>query len=129
MRENEIAADIVDAAFKIHSSVGPGCLEKVYELLLAHELRKRGHHVETQVSVAIVYDELVVPDAMKIDLVVDDLVIVELKAVEELHDVCFKQVLTYLKFAKKRLGLLINFNCPRIKMGIHRLVNGLPDSK
>lgn len=81
MRENEIATDIVDAAFRVHSSVGPGCLEKVYELLLTHELRKRGHLVETQVSISVVYDELVVPDAMKIDLVVYELAVVEQKAV------------------------------------------------
>lgn len=128
MKENEIAQDIVDAAFRIHSHVGPGCLETAYEMLLTHELQKRGRTVEIQLPVAVEYDGVSIREAFRIDLLVDDCVVVELKAVEELHPVHFSQVLTYLKFSKKKLSLLINFNSRLFKKGVHRIVNGLEDN-
>lgn len=110
MTENEVAKIVVDAAYHIHVKMGPGLLESAYELILEHELRKRGLRVERQVAVSIVYDDLVVRDAFRADLIVEDLVIVELKSVEQMHPVYAKQLQTYLKLTGKRLGLLINFN-------------------
>jgi len=125
--ENRIAKQVVDAAFQIHSRLGPGLFESVYETVLAHELQKRGLRVARQVSIPIRYDDLVFKDAFRLDLLVDDLVIVELKSIEQLAPVHKKQVITYLKLAEKRLGLLINFGEILIKDGIVRLVNGLTD--
>jgi len=127
MTENEVAKIVVDAAYHIHTKVGPGLLESAYELILEHELRKRGLRVERQVAVPIVYDDLVVSDAFRADLIVEDLVILELKSVEQIHPVYAKQLLTYLKLTGKRLGLLINFNTRLIREGITRVANGLPD--
>lgn len=127
MTENEVAKIVVDAAYNIHTKVGPGLLESAYELILEHELRKRGLRVERQVAVPLVYDDLVVGDAFRADLIVEDLVILELKSVEQMHPVYAKQLLTYLKLTGKRLGLLINFNTRLIREGITRVVNGLPD--
>lgn len=127
MTENEVAKIVVDAAYQIHVKMGPGLLESVYETVLEHELRKRGLHVERQVPVSIVYDELVVSDAFRADLIVEDLVILELKSVEQMHPVYAKQLQTYLKLTGKRLGLLINFNTKLIRDGITRIANGLPD--
>ena len=117
-----LATDIVDSAFKVHKSLGPGLLECVYQTCLAHEIRLRGHQVRTQVPVAVTYEEVTLDAALRIDILVDDQVIVELKAVEALLPVFRAQVLTYLKLSGKRLGLLINFNVPLIKNGIRRVI-------
>lgn len=127
MTENEVAKIVVDAAYHIHVKMGPGLLESAYELILEHELRKRGLRVERQVAVSIVYDDLVVRDAFRADLIVEDLVIVELKSVEQMHPVYAKQLQTYLKLTGKRLGLLINFNTRLIREGITRVANDLPE--
>ncbi len=128
MHENEIAKEVVDSAYQIHTKLGPGLLESVYEVVLAHELRQRGLKVERQVPVTITYEGLRFDEGYRIDLMVEHLVIVELKSVDELRPVHKKQILTYLRLAKKRLGLLINFNTELIKDGTHRVVNGLTDS-
>ena len=127
MTENEVAKIVVDAAYHIHVKMGPGLLESAYELILEHELRKRGLRVERQVAVSIVYDDLVVRDAFRADLIVEDLVILELKSVEQMHPVYAKQLQTYLKLTGKRLGLLINFNTRLIRDGITRIANDLPE--
>ena len=125
MTENEIAKEIVDAAFKIHTTLGPGLLESVYEAVLAHELSKRGIQVERQKSLPVIYENTCLDEGFRADLMVSDQVIVELKSVEEIAPVHKKQLLTYLKLADKRLGLLINFGEVRIKDGITRIVNNL----
>ena len=125
MDENEIAKIIVDAAFQIHKRLGPGLLESVYEVVLAHELKKRGLRVKRQVPVAIVYDDIKFDVGFRADLIIEDKVIVELKSVENVVPVHKKQLLTYLRLADKRLGLLINFGAELIRDGISRVVNGL----
>ena len=125
--ENNVAREIVDATYKIHTTLGPGLLESVYEVVLAHELMCRGLRVASQVPIAVRYDNIVFDVGFRADLVVDELVIVELKSVEQVLPVHKKQVLTYIRLANKRLGLLINFGANRIKNGISRVVNGLPD--
>ena len=126
-KENDISGDIIDAAYKVHTRLGPGLLESVYEAVLAHELATRGHRVERQVPIAVRYDDLVFDVGFRADLLVDGLVIVELKSVEHVLPVHKKQVLTYIRLANKRLGLLLNFGANRIKDGVTRLVNELPD--
>lgn len=125
MTENEIATEIVDAAYHIHRTLGPGLLESVYEAVLAHELSKRGLRVARQELVSVAYDGLLMEAGFRADLVVEDLVIVEIKCVETILPVHKKQLLTYLRLSNKRLGLLINFYEALIKDGIKRLVNGL----
>ena len=125
--ENGISGDVVDAAYKIHTTLGPGLLESVYELVLAHELVRRGRRVERQVPIAVCYEGLRFDIGFRVDLLVDDLVLVELKSVEVLLPVHKKQVLTYVRLAGKRLGLLLNFGAGLIKDGIVRIANGLPD--
>lgn len=125
MHENEVARVVVDAAYQVHVRLGPGLLESVYELVLAHELRKRGMEVRTQVPIGIRYDDLVLDAAFRADMIVQQQVIVELKSVESMLPVHKKQVITYLRLSGLRLGLLINFGAPLIKNGIVRLVNGL----
>ncbi len=125
MTENEIAKIIVDAAFHIHKRLGPGLLETVYEVVLAYVLQRRGLKVERQVPVAIVYDDIKFDEGFRADLIVEDKVIVELKSVENVVPVHKKQLLTYLRLADKRLGLLINFGSELIRDGISSVVNGL----
>jgi len=125
MTENEIAKIIVDAAFQVHKRLGPGLLESVYEVILAHELKKRGLSVKRQVPVAIVFDEIKFDEGFRADLIVEEKVIVELKSVEKVSRVHKKQLLTYLRLTDKRLGLLINFGAELIRDGISRVVNGL----
>lgn len=125
MTENEIAKIIVDTAFQIHKRLGPGLLETVYEVILAYALNKRGLKVERQVPVAIVFDGLRFDEGFRADLIVEDKVIVELKSVEKVIPVHKKQLLTYLRLADKRLGLLINFGSELIRDGISRVVNKL----
>ncbi len=125
LTENEIAKQVVDAAYLIHTRLGPGLLESVYEVVLAHELKKRGLHVQRQVAVSIVFDGLKFEEGFRADLVVEDKVIVELKSVESVAPVHKKQVLTYLRLMDKRLGLLVNFGAALIKDGIFRVANRL----
>jgi GxxExxY protein len=126
-RENVISADVVDAAYRIHVTLGPGLLESVYEIVLAYELERRGHRVERQVPIPVRYEGLVIGAAFRADLLVDGVVLVELKSVEQTLPVHKKQALTYVRLAGKRLGLLLNFGAARIKDGIVRIANGLPD--
>jgi GxxExxY protein len=125
MNENSIARDIVDAAYRVHTTLGPGLLESVYEAALAYELEKRGLNVGRQQAVPAVYEEVHIHTAFYADIMVEDLVIVEIKAVEAVAPVHKMQLLTYLKLADKRLGLLINFNVFLIRDGITRIANGL----
>jgi iron complex transport system substrate-binding protein len=122
---NSISGTIVDAAFHIHSRLGPGLLDSVYEVVLAHELQKRGLKVERQKPVPIEFEGIRFDEGFRVDLIVKNCVIVELKSVEELSRVHSKQVLTYLRLLDYRLGLLINFGAPVIKDGIRRIVNRL----
>jgi GxxExxY protein len=115
-----IARDVVDGAFRVHTTLGPGLLESVYEACLVHELAKRQYAVQQQVSMPVVYDGLRLEAGFRLDLIVRGDLIVEIKAVEKIMPVHEAQVLTYLKLTQKRLGLLINFNVPRIKEGIKR---------
>jgi GxxExxY protein len=125
MTENEIAREIVDAAYRVHTALGPGLLEKVYEAALEHELDKRGLHVARQQALPVVYDGIELDEGFWVDLIVADKVIVELKSVEQVAPVHKKQLLTYLRLADKRLELLINFGAGLIKHGITRVVNRL----
>lgn len=127
MTENEVARQIVDAAFRVHTNLGPGLLESVYEVVLACELEKRGLRVIRQQAVPIVYHGTRIEMGFRADLIVEDLVIVEIKSVEAILPVHKKQLLTHLRLADKRLGLLINFNVALIKEGITRIANGMPD--
>jgi GxxExxY protein len=125
--ENELARIVVDCAYKVHMRLGPGLLESVYEVVLAHELRERGLVVERQVPVPIVYDQIRFEEGFRADLIVAGRLLVELKSVEQTHPVHKKQVLTYLRLTDCKLGLLINFGAELIKDGISRIVNGLPE--
>lgn len=125
--ENQLSKIILDAAFKVHTKSGPGLLETVYEVILAHELRKQGLKVQRQVPIRICYDELVFDEGFRADLLVEDKVIVELKSAEQLAPVHSKQVLTQLRLSQHRPGLLINFGEVHLKRGIERIVNGLPE--
>ncbi|HSE38344.1 MAG TPA: GxxExxY protein [Blastocatellia bacterium] len=125
MTENEIATIIVDTAFRIHRDLGPGLFESVYERIMEGELTKRGLTVKRQNPIPIVYHGVHFEAGFRCDLLVEGKVIVEVKSIEAIHPVHKKQVLTYLRFSEKRLGLLINFNVALIKDGIVRLVNGL----
>ncbi len=129
MTENEIAKIVVDAAYCIHKHFGPGLHETVYEVCLVHELRKRGLRADRQKAVAVKYDSITFEEGFRADVVVDDRVVLELKAVEKIHPVHKKQLLTYLRLTDTRLGLLINFDSPLIKDGISRVVNGLPEDQ
>ena len=125
MHENDIAREIVDAAYKIHTRLGPGLLESVYEKVLTHELRKRSLEVSVQEPIAVVYEDVKIEMGFRADLVVAQKVIIELKSVEHVLPVHKKQLLTYLKLSDLRLGLLINFGDALIKDGITRIVNNL----
>ena len=127
MTENDISREIVDTAFQVHTKLGPGLLETVYEVIMAHELKKRGLHVERQMPVPIEYEDLKFEEGFRADLVVDGLVVIELKSVDKLAKVHKKQLLTYLRLMDRKLGLLINFGENLIKDGISRVVNGLDD--
>jgi GxxExxY protein len=127
MTENDIAKMIVDAAYHVHVKLGPGLLESVYETVLAYELKKRGLKVVRQQPIPVIYDELEFDEGFRADLMVNDLVIVELKSLEKIHPVHKKQLLTYIRLADRRLGLVINFGEALIKDGISRIVNNLRD--
>jgi len=125
MTENEIATAILDAAFKIHRILGPGLLESVYQATLDFELQKQGLRVVQQVGLPVYYEEIKLELGFRVDLVVGDKVIIEIKSVEALAPVHRKQLLTYLRLTDLRLGLLLNFNVELMKNGIQRVVNGL----
>jgi len=127
MTENEIATHIVDAAYRIHIALGPGLLESAYEAVLAYELEKRGLSVVCQQPMPLVHEGVHLDIGYRVDMIVESKVIVELKSVERTAPVHYKQLLTYLRVADMRLGLLINFGLVRIKDGIKRVVNGLPE--
>ena len=124
MQENEISGDIVDAAIKLHQRLGPGLLESAYEMILAAELTRRGHKVETQVPVSFEYDGMKFDDAFRADMIVDGQIVVELKATEQKNPVFPKQLKTYLVLMNKHLGLLLNFGQAKMVNGIERIVNG-----
>jgi GxxExxY protein len=113
---------VLDAAFRVHTNLGPGLLESVYEVCLAYEIRKAGVEVETQVVVPIIYDGVRLESSLRIDLLAGKCVVVEIKAVETLHPVHEAQLLTYLKLSGQRLGYLFNFNVSRLKHNFKRLV-------
>lgn len=123
MEINEITGSIVDAAMKVHTALGPGLLESVYEKCLKHELTKKGLRVQSQIWLPVIYDNIPIEGGYKIDLLVEDSVIVELKVVEQILEVHKAQLLSYLKLANKEVGLLINFNVVHLRDGIRRLVN------
>ena len=121
-QEEAIGKSIVNAAYKVHSELGPGLLEKVYEVCLAHELKKDGLIVARQVDIPIQYDGIVFDEGLRLDILVENKVIVEIKAVDLVNPVWQAQVLSHLKLTNHRLGYLINFNVPRIKDGIKRII-------
>lgn len=127
MKENEVAKAVVDACYRVHTGLGPGLLESVYEAVLAHELNKRGLSVQRQVAVPVVWEGMLLDEGFRADLIVEDSLIVEIKSVERSAPVHAKQLLTYLRLADKRLGLLVNFGERLIKDGIRRVANGLED--
>ena len=124
MKENEVGTVIVDCAVQLHRATGPGLFENVYEYLLAGLLKEEGLKVERQVEVPIRFRHHVFPKAFRADLIVEDLVIVELKSVEFLSKAHSKQLLTYLKLSGRKLGYLLNFGAPTMKEGIHRIISG-----
>jgi GxxExxY protein len=125
MSENEISKIIVDVSYKIHTQLGPGLLESVYETILDYELTTRGLSVERQKALPVIWNETMMDIGFRADLIVENKVIIEVKSVEQIAKVHPKQVLTYLKITGLKLGLLINFNEPLIKTGINRIVNNL----
>ena len=124
MNEEEIGRQVVDACIRVHSVLGAGLLEGVYEACLAYELEKRGLKVKRQMALSIVYDDLKVDNAFRIDLLVGDKVVIEIKAVDNLLPVHSAQLLSYLKLGRYKLGFLLNFNVVHMKNGIKRMVNG-----
>jgi GxxExxY protein len=124
-RLNQISGEIVDAAMKVHSALGPGLLESAYEGCLKHELTKRELKVLSQVTLPVIYDGVKIDVGYRVDLLVEDAVIVELKAVERLTPLNEAQLLSYLKLSGRKLGLLINFNVEHLKNGVKRIANGL----
>jgi len=125
---DDITGQVVDAAFKLHTRLGPGLLESVYELVLARELGRRGLIVERQKAVSFEFDGLQFDDAFRVDLLVEGCVVVELKSVDTLAPVHSKQVLTYLRLLNLPVGLLINFGSATMKEGLHRIVNNYQPS-
>ena len=121
-REESIAEKIVDAAYTVHKILGPGLLEKVYEVCFCHELSKRGLKYKRQVDIPIVYDGMTFDEGLRLDVLVEELIICELKAVDEMNPVWVAQLLSHLKLTDKRLGFLINFNVTLIKKGIRRII-------
>ncbi len=123
MEINNITGQVIDAAMKVHTALGPGLLESAYEACLVHELRKRGFQVDAQLALPIEYDGVRLDVGYRIDLLVEDTVIVELKAISEIQPIHEAQLLSYLKLSKKKIGLLINFHVLRLKDGIKRMAN------
>jgi GxxExxY protein len=125
--ENEIVHQILDSAYRIHSKLGPGLFESVYEAALAYELAQRGLNVSRQFPIPVIYESIQVEAGFRADLLVEGEVIVELKSIEAIAPIHHKQLLTYLRLSNTRLGLLLNFNVPHLKEGITRLANHLPE--
>ena len=121
MTENEISYKVIGAIYKVYNELGPGLLESVYEAALCYQLRKDGLRVESQVKLDVMYDGKVLPVDFRLDILVEDKVIIELKSVEELKPVHYKQLMTYLRIANKKVGFLVNFNVDDITNGIHRI--------
>jgi len=121
-REEYIAEKIADAAYAVHKTLGPGLLEKVYEVCFCHEISKRGLENKRQVDIPIIYDGITFDEGLRLDVLVEELIICELKAVDEMNPVWEAQLLSHLKLTGKRLGFLINFNVPLIKKGIKRII-------
>ena len=124
MSAHDVSHQVIKAALKVHSALGPGLLESAYKACLAHELRKSGFKVELEVPLPVIYDGMKLDVGYRIDMLVNDLVIVELKAVEGITNVHKAQLLSYMKLSRKQLGLIINFNVTHLKDGIKRLVEG-----
>jgi GxxExxY protein len=118
-----VATETVDAAYKVHSSIGPGLLESAYETCLIHELKKKGLKVESQVKLPIRYDGMIIDNSYRIDLLINNSLIVELKAVDEIIPLHISQVLTYLRFSDLRLGLIINFNTRFFRDSVKRVIH------
>ena len=127
MNENELAKIAVDSCFEIHTKLGPGLLESIYESCLHYELTSRGLFVERQKQIPLLYKGIEMPDSFRIDLCVERKLIIEIKTVEKITDICFAQVLSYLKLTGIKLGLIVNFKTPLIKHGIKRVINGIVD--
>ena len=125
LSENDISYLVRGACFKIYNSLGPGLLESVYENALAYELKKAGCEVQTQVPFPVIYEEIKLEIGFRLDLLINECVIIEIKSVENLMDVHYKQLLTYLKLTGIQLGLLINFNTTNLSKSIIRIVNNL----
>lgn len=125
MDENEISKAIVNASYKIHTRLGPGLLESVYEAILSHELTKLGLKIERQKPIPVIWEDVYLDIGFRSDIVVENKVIIEIKSVEQISNVHLKQLLTYIRVTDLKLGLLINFNEALIKNGIKRVVNGL----
>ena len=124
MKENDITYRIIGAIYKVYRSLGPGLLESIYEEALTYQLVLDGLKVERQVNIPIIYQGKELADKLKLDILVEDQIIVELKAVKELLDVHYKQLLIYLKLANLHIGLLVNFQTANIQNEIHRVING-----
>lgn len=124
----ELSAEIVDAAFKLHKGLGPGLLESVYEAVLERDLERRGLQVERQKFLSFEYDGMRFAETLRVDLLVDGRIVIEVKSVERLLPVHPKQVLTYLRLLNLSMGFLINFGAPTLKEGLHRVVNGYAPS-
>lgn len=124
MKENEISYKIRGSVYKVYNKLGPGLLESAYEVAMMYQLKKDGLEVKSQVPIEVFYDEIKLPIAYRLDLIIEDKIVIELKSVEELRNVHFKQLLTYLKLTKLHLGILVNFNVDNINEGIFRVVNG-----
>ena len=122
---NKITGKVIDSAMKVHSILGPGLLEGVYEACLQHDLTCRGLRVETQALLPVKYDGILLDAGYRLDLLVEDMVIIELKSVERLAPIHTAQLLTYMKLSSKKVGLLLNFNVVQMKDGIKRMVNNL----
>lgn len=124
MTEDEISYKIRGAIFNVYNGLGPGLLESVYQKAMMYELNKQGLKADEQVNVPIMYDGHNLGEDLKLDILVEDSVIIELKSVSEMKDVYYKQLLTYLKLSHRHLGLLVNFNTDNIRESIHRILNG-----
>jgi len=120
---NDITRSIIECAIKVHSTIGPGLLESAYQECLYYELKKQGHKVEKEKPLPLIYDDIKLECGYRVDLLIDNMVIVELKAVNELKSLHTAQLLSYLKMANIKVGLLINFNVTLLKYGIKRIVN------
>ena len=123
MTENEISYQIRGAIFKVYNTLGPGLLESIYESALYYQLKKDGLNVTKQIDLPVKYDDIYLDISFRLDLLVENKVIIELKSVDEIKSIHFKQLNTYLKLTNKKLGLLVNFNCVNILDNIHRIVN------